>query len=149
MPPDQLTERRIAAIRPGSKPAKYGDGAGLYLLVQPDGARWWRFRYRYAGKQNTLSCGAYPAVSLVQARARRDEFRALLSGGTDPSSYNKARRADLLKEQREQLVATRFLLGSDGALSVRLGKRQFLLSAKETVDLRVFLDATKAVRPKE
>jgi hypothetical protein len=148
MPPDKLTERALAAIRPSSKPAKHGDGAGLYLLVQPDGARWWRFRYRYAGKQNTLSCGAYPAVSLAQARARRDEFRALLSDGTDPSSHNKARRADLLNAQREQLAATRFLLDNNGALSVRLGQRQFLLSARETADLRAFLDATKAVKSK-
>ena len=149
MPPDQLTQHGLDAIKPTSRPAKYGDGAGLYLLVNPDGSRWWRFRYRYAGKQSTLSCSAYPAVSLVQARARRSEFRALLADGFEPSDYNKAKRAERLNAQRAHLAASRFLLDHVGALSVRLGKRQFQLSAKETADLRAFLAATAAVMPKE
>jgi hypothetical protein len=51
---------------------KLADGGGLYLLVRPDGARYWRMDYRWAGKRGTLAFGVHPTVSLAYARARRD-----------------------------------------------------------------------------
>jgi integrase len=79
---------RNAKVR--TKPYKLSDGGGMYLLVAPDGGRYWRLDYRFAGKRRTLALGVYPTVSLSDARARREEARTLLSKGTDPSVAKKA-----------------------------------------------------------
>jgi len=70
-----LTDATIRNARPGEKPIKLFDGGGLYLILTPTAARWWRFDHRYGGKRRTLSMGVYPAVSLKDARAKRDEAR--------------------------------------------------------------------------
>lgn len=145
LPPDRLSDSAIAALEPRTKPAKHGDGHGLYLQVNPNGSRYWRFRYRFNGKQNNLSCGVYPAVSLKDARARRDEFRMLLVSGVNPSGQAAAERSEQPRSHAEQFAATRFYLDNDGALTVQLGKRRIPLNPQETVSLRAFLDATSAV----
>ena len=75
-----LTDTAIRNARPREKPVKLFDEGGLYLILTPAGARWWRFDYRYGGKRRTLSMGVYPAVGLKDARARRDE-RPQATGG--------------------------------------------------------------------
>ena len=85
-----LSDTSIRAIRPRERPYKLFDGRGLYLLVQPSGGRWWRLKYRLAGKERGLSLGTYPDISLKTARQRRDEARALVAVGTDPSVVRKA-----------------------------------------------------------
>lgn len=71
-----------AAARP--KEWKLSDEKGLYLLVKPSGSKLWRWKYRFAGKEKKLSFGAYPEVSLAEARSQRDEWRAVLRAGRDP-----------------------------------------------------------------
>jgi len=78
-----LTIRRVTFEQ--AKPKKLHDSRGLYLLCRPEGARWWRFAYRYAGKHKTLSMGTYPEVKLTEARAKAHAARELLRQGTDPS----------------------------------------------------------------
>jgi len=80
-----LTDTRIRNAKPTSKPYKLSDGGGMYLLVKPDGARYWRFDYRFAGKRRTLALGIYPSVSLSNARSRREDARALLAKDMDPA----------------------------------------------------------------
>ena len=74
-----LTDTRIRNAKPTAKPYKLSDGGGMYLLVTPDGARYWRLDYRFAGKRRTLALGVYPIVTLASARTRREEARALLA----------------------------------------------------------------------
>lgn len=69
------------------------DSGGLYLEVVPTGGRWWRVKYRFAGKEKRLALGVYPTVSLKDARRRRDEARQLLASGVDPLVQRKARKA--------------------------------------------------------
>lgn len=88
-----LTDTAVRNARPAGKPQKLADGKGLYLLLAPSGGKWWRFDYRYGGKQKTLSLGVYPDISLKVARERRDEARTLLAQGIDPSENRKARKA--------------------------------------------------------
>jgi len=88
----KLTDTAIKAARPAEKPYKLFDGEGLYLLVNPDGSRWWRFKYRYAGKEKLLALGTYPSVGLKKARTRRGEARDLLTDGIDPSAARKAEK---------------------------------------------------------
>ena len=75
------------------KPATINDGDGLSLIARPDGAGWWRLRYWLASRENRLSLGTYPDVSLSDARKRRDEARRLVASGTDPSEQRKADKA--------------------------------------------------------
>ena len=76
-----LTDTAIRKAKPSDKPVKLTDGQGLYLLLRPDGARWWRWDYRrpVTGRRNTLSLGTYPDTGLADARAKRDEARRLLA----------------------------------------------------------------------
>jgi len=66
------------------------DGRGLYVEISPSGGRWWRFKYRFGGKEKRLSLGVYPDVSLKDAREKLDEARKHLVGGRDPGALRKA-----------------------------------------------------------
>jgi integrase len=88
-----LTALEIKNVKPAEKPIKLFDGGGLYLLVQPNGAKYWRLKYRFAGKEKMLSIGVFPEVSLVDARERRKEARKLLENNQDPSTVKQAQKA--------------------------------------------------------
>lgn len=87
-----LTDTAIKNTKPQAKPIRLADERSLYLLLNPNGSRWWRFDYRFGGKHKTLSFGVYPDVSLKIARERRDEARTLLATGTDPGTQRKAEK---------------------------------------------------------
>lgn len=87
-----LTDTAVKAAKPADKPRKIFDGDGLYLEVAPSGGKWWRLKYRWAGREKRLSLGVYPEVSLLEARRRRDEARRLLADGKDPSAERRAER---------------------------------------------------------
>src|SRR4051794_22693652 len=87
-----LTDTHIRNAKPKPKPYKVSDGGGMYLLVMPDGARYWRMDYRFAGKRRTLALGVYPILSLSDARARREEARGSLAHDVDPGVAKKARK---------------------------------------------------------
>ena len=80
-----LTEVAIRAARAAQRTYKVSDEKGLYLLVKPNGARLWRYKYRYAGIEKLLAIGRYPDVSLREARDRRDDARKLVANHVDPS----------------------------------------------------------------
>ncbi len=88
-----LTELAIKKAKPTEKPQKMTDGGGMYLLIQPTGAKLWRLDYRFNGKRKTLALGIYPEVSLSDARDRRTDARKLLANGADPSETKKAIKA--------------------------------------------------------
>lgn len=79
-----LTDTAVRQAKPRDKPYKISDSAGLYLLVRATG-KYWRMDYRFAGKRKTLALGVYPAVSLSEARKKRDEAKEHLAKDTDPS----------------------------------------------------------------
>ncbi|WP_342588499.1 Arm DNA-binding domain-containing protein [Chelatococcus asaccharovorans] len=79
-----LTDVAICRIKPSQQPKKISDGEGLHLFVAASGAKLWRMSYRYMGKQNLLSFGAYPTVSLADARRARDAAKQVLAKGDDP-----------------------------------------------------------------
>jgi integrase len=96
MATDNLTDLAIRRAQPGPKPLRLSDGRGLYLEVAPSGGKWWRWKYRHAGKEKLLSMGTYPDITLKQARERRDQARGLLATGTDPSAARKAEKASVV-----------------------------------------------------
>ena len=88
-----LTDTAARNAKPGPKVQRLFDGGGLYLEVTPAGGKWWRLKYRLDGKENRVSLGTYPEVGLKLARERRDEARALVATGKDPSQVKKAAKA--------------------------------------------------------
>ena len=95
----------LKRIKPQAKTFRISDGDALYLLVKPDGAKWWRFDYSYSGKRKTLSLGTYPDTSLALVRQKADEARALVAAGTDPSDVRKAQKArQAVQRETEQRI---------------------------------------------
>lgn len=99
----KLNARQVDTAKPKDKPYKLSDGGGLYLLVNPNGSRYWRLKYRVDGKEKLLALGVYPAVSLAQARGKRDEAKRGIAGGIDP---NIAKREE--KVAREVQIKNTF-----------------------------------------
>lgn len=84
-----LTDTQVRGAKSGERARRIADRDGLYLQVDPRGGRYWRFNYRFSGKQKTLALGVYPDVSLAKARVRLGEARELLADGIDPSARKK------------------------------------------------------------
>jgi integrase len=93
-----LSDIQVKNAKPRDKDYKLSDGHGLYLLVTPTGGKLWRLQYRYAGKQKLLSFGAYPSISLADARQRREDARKLLANSVDPGEVRKAQKAATVAE---------------------------------------------------
>jgi integrase len=87
-----LTETKLKAAKPRQKPYKLFDERGLFVIVNPDGSRWWRFRYALNGKEKGISLGVYPDITLKRARDKRDDARKLVADGIDPSAKRQAEK---------------------------------------------------------
>lgn len=88
-----LTNRQCETAKSKDKSYKLNDGKGLYLHVMPTGSKYWRFRYRFVGKETTLAFGVFPEVSLLEARDRRDAARKQLRDGLDPQQVKRHQKA--------------------------------------------------------
>lgn len=106
----KLTDTAIKKAKLEAKPYKMADGGGLFLLVQANGSKYWRLKYRYAGKEKLLALGVYPDVSLKDARARRDDARKLLANGSDPGAVkqNQKRQAKISAANSFEALAREF-----------------------------------------
>jgi len=99
MKQDKLTGSAIKEAKPGAKQFKLSDGGGLYLLVHSNGSKYWRFDFRFEGKQKSSSLGVWPEVSLVEARSRRNEAKLKIREGINPIQEKKKKSA----QQHEQV----------------------------------------------
>lgn len=130
---DPLTPSAVSNAKPQAKPYRMPDGRGLFLLVQPSGAKWWRLKYRRpdTGTENTLSLGTYPDVSLRMARDRRDDARKRVADGIDPGAVRqqeKAARIEVVTAAADtfEALAREWLARQDGA-EVTLRKSRWIL----------------------
>ncbi len=130
-----LTETSIKAaigkaIKTGSGGKKY-DERGLYLLLKPQGERcgaWWRLKYRYGGKERGISLGVYPTVTLKRAREKRDEQKALLADGVNPSVQRRAEK--LSQALTFELIAGEWLeLQAKKLAETTLAKARWMLDS--------------------
>jgi integrase len=123
-----LKDVAVRNAKRGAQPKKLSDGGGLYVLIQPTGGKLWRLAYRFAGKQKTLALGAYPAVSLEEARSLRDAAKKLLVRSIDPSAQRKADRHagkdSSFRAVAEEVIAK---LEREGRAQVTLKKKRWLL----------------------
>lgn len=91
-----LTDIKVKTAKAREKPYKLSDEKALYLLVNSNGSKLWRYKYRIDGKEKHLALGAYPDVTLLKAREKRDEARKLVASGQDPNELKKAQKASRL-----------------------------------------------------
>jgi integrase len=131
-----LTDSAIRALKPAAKPYKVADEKGLYLLVSPAGGRLWKLKFRIAaGTEKKLSLGAYPAVTLAEARAERDKARAVLAKGADPAlrKQQDKRAAKVNAENTFAAVARAYLAKNrrDGLADATVRKREWFIAIVE------------------
>lgn len=96
MAKESLLDISVRNTKPGDKDKRLNDGGGLYLLIKPNGAKWWRLDYSIKGKRKTLSLGVYPVTGLADARRKAEDARKQISNGsngTDPSNTRKESKA--------------------------------------------------------
>lgn len=95
-----LTDTAIRKAKAGDKPRKLFDGHGLFLLMHPNGSKYWRLQYRTAGKQKLLSLGVYPEVTLAEAREKQVQARKAIRNGQDPMAVKREqKRSDKLRSE--------------------------------------------------
>src|SRR5262249_48598316 len=126
-----LTDMTIRRAKGRGAPYKLTDGAGLYALIRPDGARYWRMDYRWQGKRRTLALGVYPSVSLSEAREKRDQAKKQLASGKDPAAQRKLEKAKakLAAENTFRLISEEWVakLAREGRSEPTLNKVRWLL----------------------
>ncbi|WP_371432466.1 tyrosine-type recombinase/integrase [Novosphingobium sp.] len=127
-----LTHIQIASAKPGAKPYKLHDDKGLHLIVRPNGSKLWRMRFRFLDKQKELHIGPWPQVGLAEARTKRDEAKARVAAGVDPTLEKKRARiaakfaaANTFKEVAEEWLVK---CERDGLAPVTVDKIRWLLA---------------------
>ncbi len=88
-----LTDTELRKLKPTTKAYKRFDGGGLYVLVNPDGSKWWRLKYVFGGREKLISLGTYPDTSLKLARKQRGDARQLLAADIDPSARRQEEKS--------------------------------------------------------
>lgn len=127
-----LTYIQINAAKPKDKAWNLSDSQNLYLVIQPNGSKLWRFNYRFLDKQKKLHLGGWPTISLAEARARRDEAKRKIAEGIDPALEKKRARiaAKYAAANTFQAVAEEWLVKCerDGLAPVTVDKIRWLLA---------------------
>lgn len=127
-----LTYIQINAAKPRAKAWNLSDSQGLYLVIQPNGSKLWRFRYRFLDKQKKLHLGGWPTISLADARARRDDAKRKIAEGIDPALEKKRARiaAKYAAANTFEAVAEEWLVKCerDGLAPVTVDKIRWLLA---------------------
>lgn len=93
-----LTDIKVRSAKPQEKEYTLADGDGMFLLIHPNGSKYWRFRFRFGGKQHLMAFGVYPETSLADARQKREEARKLVAAGIDPREHKRAVKEEQTKE---------------------------------------------------
>lgn len=100
-----LTDVKVKTAKPKDKPYKLTDGGGMYLLINANGSKYWRMKYRFASKEKMLSIGVYPDVSLADAREKRSEARKIIAAGGDPGEVKKEEKIAQQMSQKNTFEA--------------------------------------------
>jgi integrase len=125
-----LKETQVRNAKPKEKPFKLYDERGLFLLVKPNGAKLWRFKYRFANVEKLLALGAYPDIGLRDAREKRDDARKLVANRKDPSEQRREEKlanADTFKVIAEEYVALQAKTLAPETISIMRGRLETTL----------------------
>lgn len=169
-----LTDTAIRKAKPAEAQQKLTDSGGMYLLLKPDGGRYWRLDYRFAGKRKSLALGVYPTITLAEARQRRDEAKRRVASGFDPGADRKAAKqaqaaanrapgvtfaavtrdwmarqevAEVTASKNRQILE-KFLFPEIGSLPVASTTSRVLLDARRKVEVTGRLETAKRAEVK-
>lgn len=125
-----LSDTGLKNLKPAEKPYKKADGGNLFILVNPNGSKLWRMAYRFGGRQKLLALGAYPAVKLAEARQARDDAKAMLARGQDPSTEKRRENQRIASKASFKVVAEEWYAKrvKEGAAEGTLDKARWLLA---------------------
>ncbi len=117
----KLTDIAVKGTKAGKNLKKLSDGGGLALLVHPNGSKYWTYRYRYLGKEKSLSLGVYPETTLAEARNKHGEARKIVADGQDPSETRKAvkRQAIISADNSFEVIAREWIAAKSAAWTPR------------------------------
>lgn len=147
----------IQGLQPKTKPYKVGVGGSMFLQVMPNGAKYWRFSYRFEGKQKTLAVGTYPEIYQQEAESIRDEAKELLKQGIDPADIRREEKNERIKEaQKPKPLKTitsekpenkgfRLSMLDNGRFFIESDGQALFLNQKQAIAVYSFLDSTLEV----
>jgi integrase len=143
-----LTAIQVQNAKGRAKPYKLHDERGLYLLVRPDGGKYWRFKYRHEGREKLVSVGTFPDTDLKTARQRRDEARKAVEAGSDPSEQRKIERQkrEASKNSTFQALADEWLSKQQGRwseLSAKAVKRSLEINVRPYLGTKPITEISK------
>jgi integrase len=121
--PAMLSTLKIKTAKPESRAYKLADGGGLYLLVQPNGSKLWRYKFRVAGKEGLQALGSFPDVGLAEARAQLAESRKLVSQGINPTQARREERLEQVQVELERVTGLFSVVVGDWSASTAAGLR--------------------------
>ena len=133
-----LTDTAVRNARPRERAYKLSDGRGLCLLIQPNGSKWWRFRYYWEGAEQMLSFGTYPDTPLFEARNRREAARQSIAGGIDPGAARRAKRE--AKDNTFESVADHYLAQLEKHVREKKRSDQTLRKARWALHTYIYPD---------
>lgn len=144
-----LTDLKIKNLKPKEKAYKTADFDGLFVLVNPNGSKLFRFKYRFNGKEKLLSFGKYPDISLLQAREMRDDARRVIAIGNDPSEEKKKKKREsrIKSENTFAKIAEGFLdkTGKEGRAEATMKKvSAFIAKANQGLGHRPIAEISSA-----
>lgn len=139
-PQNLLNHREIESLAPADKDYKKSFGKALYLLIKPNGKKYWRLKYRKDGKEKSLALGVFPQVSLQEAIKARDEARLMLDRGIDPNQVRQEEK--LVKKEMLRTPVFKMNLSKDGSLSIQTSSSTLKLTKQQTDALKLFLEST-------
>jgi hypothetical protein len=142
-PHRKITEDDIANTQPKAKPYRLLVGSGLHVLVSPAGGKYWRMKYRMAGKQNTYSMGVFPKVSLKEAVRLRDEAKQLIRSGIDPNEVKRGAKKNKPKPEKFK-SQFRMDINEDGVLTIETETSIIALAPDQARALKAFLATSLA-----
>lgn len=154
-PRKYLTSQEILALKPKAKPYKIGVGNSLHIFVHPTGGKYWRVKYRFGGKEQTLSIGPCSKISSDQAHRITTEAKELLKQDINPAGIRREQKYQLREEQRKKLEEEKKIktfvkafslnISNDGSLMVTKDDATFVLTPEQTLSLKSFLNNTPEV----
>ena len=133
---NKLTELSIKQAKPKEKQYKLTDGEGMYLRIYPNGSKYWQLKYRFDGKQKTLSFGVWPGVKLIEAREKRIEALKKIKQGIDPIKDKLGKGNNNLEKDRQKEIEEQRINNTFYKVSLEWYKRQALQwTEKHSVDV--------------
>ena len=149
-PKKYLTSQEIIYLKPQAKPYKVGTGNSLHILVHPTGGKYWRLKFRFGGKEQTLSIGPCSSISSDEAHRIATEAKELLKQGINPAQIKREQKRESIETQKRKLEEAKKIksfttsfslsLSSDGGLIVARDDSTLLLTPQQTATLKSLLN---------